>query len=93
MKTKAPASGSAAKRLGRTLEPYIWIAPSIILMTIFIVVPIFYVFATAFGDVNKFGKIKGFGGLKNFVNVLDNPEIGRVFANTIVWTVLLPCWM
>ncbi len=70
-------------------EPYVWIAPSIILMTVFIVVPIFFVFATAFGDVNKFGKIKGFAGFENFVNVLARPEIGRVFTNTIVWTVLV----
>ena len=77
------------KKLLTKAEPYIWIAPSIILMSIFIVVPIFYVFATAFGDVNKFGKIKGFAGFKNFANVLDNPEIGRVFMNTIVWTVLV----
>ena len=77
------------KRLYNAAEPYLWIAPSLILMCIFIVVPIFYVFATAFGDVNKFGKIKGFAGFENFVNVMENPEIGRVFANTIVWTVLV----
>ena len=69
------------------VEPYLWILPSIVLMTVFIIVPIFYVFATAFGDVNKFGKIKGFAGLKNFGDVLARPEIGRVFLNTAVWTV------
>ena len=68
-------------------EPYLWILPSIALMTVFIIVPIFYVFATAFGDVNKFGKIKGFAGFKNFAVVLARPEIGRVFLNTAVWTV------
>ncbi len=71
----------------RKAEPYIWILPSIALMTVFIIVPIFYVFATAFGDVNKFGKIKGFAGFDNFAAVLARPEIGRVFLNTAVWTV------
>ena len=75
------------KKTLRKAEPYLWILPSIVLMTVFIIVPIFYVFATAFGDVNKFGKIKGFAGLKNFVVVLARPEIGRVFLNTAVWTV------
>ena len=75
------------KKTLRKAEPYLWILPSIVLMTVFIIVPIFYVFATAFGDVNKFGKIKGFAGLKNFVAVLARPEIGRVFLNTAVWTV------
>ena len=76
-----------SKKTLRKVEPYLWILPSIVLMTVFIIVPIFYVFATAFGDVNKFGKIKGFAGLKNFVDVLARPEIGRVFLNTAVWTV------
>ena len=75
------------KKTLRKVEPYLWILPSIVLMTVFIIVPIFYVFATAFGDVNKFGKIKGFAGLKNFGDVLARPEIGRVFLNTVVWTV------
>lgn len=75
------------KKTLRKVEPYLWILPSIILMTVFIIVPIFYVFATAFGDVNKFGKIKGFAGFKNFADVLARPEIGRVFLNTAVWTV------
>ena len=75
------------KKTFRKVEPYLWILPSIVLMTVFIIVPIFYVFATAFGDVNKFGKIKGFAGFKNFAVVLARPEIGRVFLNTAVWTV------
>lgn len=75
------------KKTLRKAEPYLWILPSIVLMTVFIIVPIFYVFATAFGEVNKFGKIKGFAGFKNFAVVLARPEIGRVFLNTAVWTV------
>lgn len=75
------------KKTLRKAEPYLWILPSIVLMTVFIIVPIFYVFATAFGEVNKFGKIKGFAGFENFVDVLARPEIGRVFLNTAVWTV------
>lgn len=75
------------KKTLRKVEPYLWILPSIVLMTVFIIVPIFYVFATAFGEVNKFGKIKGFAGFENFADVLARPEIGRVFLNTAVWTV------
>ena len=77
------------KRACNKAEPYLWILPSLVLMSIFIIVPIFYVFATAFGKVNKFGKIKGFAGFDNFTAVLQRPEIGRVFANTLVWTILV----
>ncbi len=84
-----PKRLAARKRRYRKAEPYIWIAPSLILMCIFIIVPIFYVFATAFGKVNRYGNIKGFAGFDNFISVMDNPEIGRVFLNTAVWTVLV----
>ena len=36
------------RRLGSTVEPYIWILPSVILMAIFIIVPIGFVFRMAF---------------------------------------------
>ncbi len=85
----AAARLAKRKRFSRKAEPYVWIAPSLILMCIFIIVPIVVVFATAFGKVNRYGNIKGFGGFENFASVLDNPEIGRVFLNTGVWTVLV----
>jgi len=84
-----PKKLAARKKAYRKAEPYIWIAPSLILMCIFIIVPIVYVFVTAFGKTDKFGRISGFAGFSNFAGVLDNPEVGRVFMNTIVWTVLV----
>ena len=76
-------------RLQNTIEPYIWIAPSIILMAIFIIVPIAYVFRMAFSDISKAGLIKGFAGFDNFVKVLKSAKFGMVLKNTIVWTVLV----
>ena len=76
-------------RLQNTIEPYIWIAPSIILMAIFILVPIAYVFRMAFSDISKAGLIKGFAGFDNFVKVLKSAKFGMVLKNTIVWTVLV----
>ncbi len=73
----------------RKAEPYIWIAPSIILMAIFILVPIIFVFRMAFSEVTKTGKIKGFNGIENFINVTNNPEFGRVLLNTLVWTIVV----
>ncbi len=88
---KAPAKAgprpSGSKRLFRKIEPYIWIAPSIILMAIFIVTPIFKVFQLSLSDVSRAGKIKGFNGIENFVKVLKSPAFGLVLKNTLVWTV------
>ena len=67
-------------------EPYFWILPSIILMTIFIIVPIGFVFRMAFSQVTKAGLVKGFIGFKNFEKVLGGAKFGMVLKNTVVWT-------
>ena len=77
------------KRTLRKAEPYLWIAPSIVLMAIFIVVPIFFVFRTAFSKVTKSGLIKGFNGIENFRVVLTNPDFALVLKNTLVWTIFV----
>ena len=84
-KKKAP--GSSGKKLFRKVEPYIWIAPSVILMAVFILVPILSVFQMAMSDVSRAGKIKGFNGIENFVKVINNPSFSLVLKNTLVWTV------
>ena len=41
-------------------EPYIWLLPSILLMTIFVVFPIGIVFKLAFSEISKAGIVGGF---------------------------------
>lgn len=77
------------KKTFRKVEPYIWILPSVILMSIFILVPIFFVFRMAFSDVTKAGLIKGFAGFANFGKVLKSATFGMVLKNTLIWTVLV----
>jgi multiple sugar transport system permease protein len=79
--------GIPLKKKFRKIEPYLWIAPSVILMAIFILVPIVFVFRMALSDVSKAGKIKGFAGLANFQKVVSSATFGLVLKNTIVWTV------
>jgi multiple sugar transport system permease protein len=87
-KNKA-VSAAPKTPLMRTAEPYLWIAPSIILMSIFIIIPIFTVFRMAFSEVSKTGKIRGFAGFENFIDVMNNAEFSRVLSNTVVWTILV----
>ncbi len=87
--SKKPYTLNSRKKRFNTIEPYIWIAPSIILMSIFIIVPIFTVFRTAFNDVSRTGKLRGFNGFDNFRSVLSNTEFPIVLRNTIVWTILV----
>ena len=87
--SKKPITLNDRKEKFNAVEPYIWIAPSIILMSIFIIVPIFTVFRMAFSDVSKTGKIRGFAGFDNFIDVMNNTEFSRVLSNTVVWTILV----
>ena len=75
------------RTLLRKAEPYVWIAPSIILMSIFIIIPIGYVFYMAFSEVSRAGLVKGFAGLENFADVLGSAKFSMVLKNTIVWTI------
>ena len=68
-------------------EPYLWILPSIILMSIFIIIPIGFVFRMSLSQVTKAGLVKGFIGLENFRKVLSGAKFGMVLKNTIVWTI------
>ena len=77
------------KRTLRKAEPYLWIAPSIVLMAIFIIVPIFFVFRMALSKVTRAGQIKGFNNFENFISILNNPDFGMVLKNTIVWTIFV----
>ena len=75
------------KRFFRTIEPYIWIAPSIILMAIFIVTPIVKVFQLSMSKVTRAGLVKGYNNFENFSKVLKSPAFTLVLKNTIVWTI------
>ena len=68
-------------------EPYLWILPSIILMSIFIIIPIGFVFRMSMSQVTKAGLVKGFIGLKNFEKVLSGAKFSMVLKNTVIWTV------
>ena len=82
---RLPNPGS--KKLFRTIEPYIWIAPSIILMAIFIVTPIVKVFQLSMNKVTRAGRLKGFNNFENFTTVIKDPAFALVLKNTILWTV------
>ena len=75
------------KKKLRSIEPYIWILPSVLLMAVFIVVPIGFVFRMSFSKISKAGLIKGFCGFDNFQKVLGSPAFSMVLKNTIIWTI------
>lgn len=80
-KTRPPYS------LRNKQKPFLWIAPSLILMATFIIVPIIYVFYMSMSKVTKAGLIKGFNHFANYSKVLGSPTFALVLKNTLVWTI------
>lgn len=74
-------------RLGRKVEPYVWLLPSIVLMAIFLVYPILIVFKLSFSEISKSGVVGGFVGLQNFKEAVSLPAFKVVMKNTFVWVV------
>jgi len=75
------------RTLGKRIEPYVWISPSIILMAIFVVFPICIVFKLAFSEVSKAGVVGGFVGLDNFKAAVNLPAFETVMTNTFWWVI------
>lgn len=75
------------KKKFRKVEPYIWIAPSMILMGIFIVIPIFVILRMSLSKVTRAGIIKEFIGFENFLKVIHTSTLPMVLKNTVVWTI------
>lgn len=78
---------SVNNRLGRKIEPYVWLLPSLVLMAIFVVFPICIVFRIAFSEVSKSGLVGGFVGFRNFAEAISLPAFKTVMLNTLYWVV------
>lgn len=76
-------------KLMEKIEPYIWLAPSVILMVVMIIIPIYTVFQISFSEVGRTGKIKGFNGIQNYLEVFEEPAFWTTLTNTIVWTIVV----
>ena len=68
-------------------EPYVWLLPSILIMTIFVVFPIGIVFKLAFSEISKAGIVGGFVGFANFKEAISDPVFGTVMVNTGIWVI------
>ncbi|MDO5441251.1 MAG: sugar ABC transporter permease [Bacillota bacterium] len=73
--------------LGKKIEPYVWLLPSIVLMAIFVIFPICIVFKLAFSEVTKAGIVGGFVGFRNFKEAIGLPAFKQVMINTFWWVI------
>ncbi|MDD3335093.1 MAG: sugar ABC transporter permease [Eubacteriales bacterium] len=68
-------------------EPYLWLLPSIVLMTVFVVFPIAIVFQLSFSEISRSGLVGSFIGFRNFSDAIGDPSFGTVMMNTLYWVV------
>lgn len=73
------------RTLGKKIEPYLWLLPSVILMAVFVVFPIAIVFRLSFSKVSKSGIVGDFIGFKNFSDAVRLPAFNTVMKNTLFW--------
>ena len=71
----------------RKWEPYVWLLPSILLISIFVVFPILIVFKLSFSEITPGGVIGGFIGFRNFTDAVKLPAFKTVMMNTFWWVV------
>ncbi|MGO4728115.1 MULTISPECIES: carbohydrate ABC transporter permease [unclassified Inquilinus] len=77
--------GSFRRTLGNALEPWLYLSPALILLTVSLLVPLIVGLSYAFQD---FGPFKSsWVGLKNFQTLLHDANFWRALKNTVWWTV------
>ena len=65
--------------------PYLWLLPSILLISVFVLYPIFLVFRLSFSEISKAGVVGGFIGFQNYAKALSLPDFKPVMLNTLWW--------
>ncbi len=68
-------------------EPYVWLLPSLLLMSLFVVFPIVIVFKLSLSDISKSGIVGGLNHFANFRAAFRDPAFPIVMKNTLVWVV------
>ena len=71
----------------RKWEPYVWLLPSILLISIFVVFPILIVFKLSFSEITPGGVIGGLIGFRNFTDAVKLPAFKTVMMNTFWWVI------
>ena len=68
-------------------EPYVWLLPSILLVSIFVIFPIIIVFKLSFSEISKSGVVGDFIGFQNYIDAVKLPAFGIVMRNTMFWVI------
>lgn len=93
--TTRPASGprtrpdSLQAQRTQTRLAYLFLAPSLLLITAVVFYPIFNTFLMSLSEVNSVAQPTGFAGLKHYVELFTTQLFWRVLGQTGTWTLLV----
>ncbi|HXP54254.1 MAG TPA: ABC transporter permease subunit [Streptosporangiaceae bacterium] len=73
----------------RRLGPLGWLGPSLVLIALIIVYPAIEMIRTSFIKFNSIGFSEGAAGFGNYKTLFDEPALGHVLLNTVLWVVLV----
>ncbi len=80
---------SHAAAWGRRLSPIGWLGPSLVLIALIIVYPAIEMVRTSFIKFNSIGLAEGAAGARNYKTLFNEPALGHVVVNTVVWVILV----
>ncbi|MCF2683261.1 sugar ABC transporter permease [Faecalicatena contorta] len=80
--------GFILKLLGKKTVPYRYLAPTLILMIVFLVIPIGMVVSYSFVDKAVVSKNPAFVGLANYKELFANSQFWNAVSNTIIFVVV-----
>ena len=85
-------NNSSAKRLipqKGGIRPWLFILPAAVVFAVFMFYPLIYTIYLSFFDWNMIKPVKEFVGLQNYLDIFTDPNIGKIFGNTLIYIVLL----
>lgn len=70
-------------------DAYLWMAPALLLILLFIFIPVILTFYMAFSEVSQAGLVRHFGTLENFKYVFSQVVFKKVLLNTFLWDIII----
>ncbi|HEY2166678.1 MAG TPA: sugar ABC transporter permease [Jatrophihabitantaceae bacterium] len=75
----------AAARLLRKLMPLAWIGPALALIGVVVLWPVLVMIHTSLQHISPDGFVLGSAGSKNYRDLFNEPALGHVLIDTVVW--------
>lgn len=82
--------GAAARRtVSSGLAALPWIGPALLLIAAVVAFPALYMLWTSTRRLSPYGQDRGAAGFANYRNLFSIDGLGRVFANTAIWLIVV----